>query len=362
MRVVRRRRAMWKESTLLRSLVCILALVALLLTSIPGRCDTTTSAPPGITLESLLGDGGPAKTLRLGELGNDGKPWFEFRLTDEGPSGFSEKAGHPAFGAGIAAEGLFFTSGEEVQLGDTSYLVAYSIIQKPLNVLMDMMGGTPLTRARASRALKATTPLELSLLNLRMIPGLRALRPLDLKALIAAPKPQAVTPTPVATTPLIMVDVAKTMTGMRVDNAKRLGAGMTQYIKAHGEVLPPMTSAAAFQTAVLRFTKPNKSQPAVSVFDDPQLGTPFTPNASLSEKPLSLVRAPADTIALYSSEADASGSRYVIFVDGHVRSVEESEFRELYKHSQLHWPPLARRHPALTTINGKVILPGPPLR
>lgn len=94
--------------------------------------------------------------------------------------------------------------------------------------------------------------------------------------------------------------------------AKALALGVLQYAEDNDETYPPMKTQAAFQTAVLPYTRNS------SVFVDPANGKPFLPNPALSQVPTPSVSAPSQTVLFQSSTPYTSGVPTVAYADGHV--------------------------------------------
>ncbi len=94
--------------------------------------------------------------------------------------------------------------------------------------------------------------------------------------------------------------------------AKALALGVIQYAEDNDETYPPMKTQAAFQAAVLPYTR------NAHVFVDPANGKPFLPNPALSQVPTPSVSAPSQTVLFQSSTPYTNGVPTVAYADGHV--------------------------------------------
>ncbi len=77
-----------------------------------------------------------------------------------------------------------------------------------------------------------------------------------------------------------------------------------------------------------------------AIFQHPTTHEPYRPNTSLSGHSLAEIEAPSSTVAYFEASAATDGLRAVVFVDGHVKRLTDSEWRRLLAASHL---PAAKR-------------------
>jgi prepilin-type processing-associated H-X9-DG protein len=235
-----------------------------------------------------------------------GGKWYQFRLADTtGISGYSQMLSSMYGGAGSLD---YFTSGQRVTIDGASYLVAYSIQTKPMDLMSMMRIGTPPTPT----PLTADTPLNPALLNIHAIAGMVDIRPFDLQSMIAQSTQQTI---------VSQSEVAQSLTTKASSNAKQVMLGAIMYSQDYDEKYPPMTSEATFKKAVYPYLRSD------SAFLDPVTNTPFELNPWLSRRSLSQIDSPATMVAIYS-DPHPDGSRVVGFADGHVKVLNGDDWAE----------------------------------
>lgn len=99
---------------------------------------------------------------------------------------------------------------------------------------------------------------------------------------------------------------------LSLGNAQALAIGVTEYTQDNDAVLPPTTTQAAFQTALLPYVH------SARFFVDPISGKPFLPNPAVSQILLNSIADPSQTIVFQSQKPYQNGTPVVGYADGHI--------------------------------------------
>ena len=110
---------------------------------------------------------------------------------------------------------------------------------------------------------------------------------------------------------------------MSLANLRQLGLGLIQYTQDNNETLPPMQSASAAKAALFPYIKSD------SIFEQPPSHTFYRPNASLSRRKLASFDSPASVVAYFETTPQADGLRAVLFLDGHVKRLQDPEWQQI---------------------------------
>lgn len=97
-----------------------------------------------------------------------------------------------------------------------------------------------------------------------------------------------------------------------LSNARQLALAVQQYTQDYDEILPPLHTPAEMQAALLPYVIEKR------VFRSPVTGLLYTPNPSLSGKPLAAIPDPASTELLRDPRRHRDGKLVIAYVDGHV--------------------------------------------
>jgi len=84
-----------------------------------------------------------------------------------------------------------------------------------------------------------------------------------------------------------------------------------------------MQSAAVTKKAIFPYVKSD------DVFQYPMTHEPYLPNKSLSGRSLASFNSPSDMVAYYEAVPTPGGTRAVLFMDGHVKRIPESQWPAL---------------------------------
>lgn len=292
------------------SLALPLLALSLLIPARPAFCQAAGPKPADVAA-ALSGSVYPL-ALKLKDL--DGS-WRVFSFTG-GASDTSGQLG--AYFALLTGSGQssYYTRGETVTLGGEVYLVAYR--QKNTLNYSALFNGKTSDLPTPPKPTPDTV-LSLSLLNLRSVVSLNDIQVFSLQDTLNPPPP----PAPPAPDPK----------DASVSNLKQLGLGLIQYVQDYDEVLPPMKSAAVVKTVLMPYIK------SESVFVQPKTNKPYLPNTSLSHRKIASFLNPSTMVTYYEADPQDDGKRAVLFLDGHVTRVEESEWQRLKAASHVPNPP-----------------------
>jgi len=119
---------------------------------------------------------------------------------------------------------------------------------------------------------------------------------------------------------------------------KWLAKAIQMYVADYDMRLPPMRSATQLQPLLMPYVKDPTS------FIDPTSGTLFGVNTSLSRKSMKSIRNPANIVIFYQMQPDpATNKRWVAFLDGHVKQVDQKQWEQLRRTSGITQPSRKKR-------------------
>lgn len=116
----------------------------------------------------------------------------------------------------------------------------------------------------------------------------------------------------------------KEIDALSLNNLKQLGAGLLRYPRRRGGVLPPMNDIAAVRRALNSIGQWN-----APFLLHPKTREPYRPNPALSGKKLAKIANRARLAACYEARPGADGRRGVVFLDGHVERVPQSQWNRV---------------------------------
>ncbi len=290
-----------------RSICLLLASFSLLAVAHPAACQSPT--PKSTEFAASLSGASLPLSLKLKDL--DGN-WRTFSSSDAS----NQVQSYMAMMTGSSHD-TYYTKGETETLGGELYLIAYH--QKLSLDMAGMMRGGP-SQGPVRPTLTPDTELSLCLLNLHTAGSLNDIQPFSLQEALLPPSPP---PAPV------MPSAAEAS----VSNLKQLGLGLIQYTQDNNETLPPMQNASAAKAALFPYIK------SESIFEQPPSHTFYHPNASLSRRKLASFDSPATMVVYFETSPQADGRRAVLFLDGHVKRLEDPEWQQLKAASHVPSPP-----------------------
>ncbi len=117
-----------------------------------------------------------------------------------------------------------------------------------------------------------------------------------------------------------------------------LAKAIQMYVADYDMRLPPISSATQLQPLLMPYVKDPTS------FIDPTSGTLFGVNTSLSLKSMNSIRNPTDIVIFYQMQPDpATNKRWVAFLDGHVKQVDQKQWEQLRRTSGITQPSHKKR-------------------
>ena len=275
---------------MLRPLCLFVALFSLLVLAHPAPCQSTDF------VAALSGDKYPL-TLKLKDLDSS---WRGVKLGNSGDAGDQLQV-YAAMITG-STQSLYYTKGETVILAGELYLVAYHH-QISIDYAALLRGG-----ATAPVLPKPTpdTTLSLSLLNVRLIGSLTDIQPFSLDdalnpAAASEPDPNQAS----------------------ISNLKQIGLALVQYVQDYDEQLPPMKTVAEADEAIYPYLKDRK------LLEHPKTHELYQTNTSLSHRSLASFNDPSTMVTYYEASPADDGLRAVLFLDGHVKRVPDTEWQRL---------------------------------
>ena len=200
----------------------------------------------------------------------------------------------------------YLTKGQTVSVGSETFLVAY-LVPTRYFVLPYLNDRASVSEELAREAKRDPRGLyKLSLLNVRQIGSLDSV--------------VAFTPETAEEARAREQDASSEAS---LNNLKQIGLGMIQYVQDYDEKLPPMKSAAVAKAAIYPYVKSD------AVFRQPRTHEPYLPNTSLSHRTLASFNDPSGMVTYYEASPAPDGKRAVLFLDGHVKRVDSTEWQRL---------------------------------
>lgn len=265
------------------------------------------------TFKDLLSGSTIPLTLQLKDLTS------EWRRINAGNAGDSSGMSRVYAMYGLAAGGgSCYTKGETVTVEGETYLIAYRIQTKQVDVMAMMRGGMGNKPPEPEKPTPEST-LVLSLLHLRTAGSISDVRPFNLEAELAGGDTSAAGLEEAR-------DKAAKAAGLQ--NLRDLGQALLAYSRDGDKTLPQMKDAESACKALEPYTK-NKN--ACAPPDSKEL---YQPNISLSGKKMSDIEKPEEVVAFYEKKA-ANDTRGVLYLDGRVERVAESKWAALKKLSKI---------------------------
>ncbi|NJK40122.1 MAG: hypothetical protein HC835_22065 [Oscillatoriales cyanobacterium RM2_1_1] len=270
----------------------------------------------GVELQDLLSGQEAPLSVQLRQLDNS---WRKIAISGQFEIGELMQTYSQLFGG--SQTGAYYTQGRTVVVGGETYLIAYRqpAANTPVSfttLLEGAFGGVGADcSASETTRLVAETPLTLALLNLRTIGSINQVAAFDLNTTLAESE-KAYAAAKATCEQLQAEQVAVEAS----DELWVLGYALLLYTEENDDTLPPMTTPAAAQEALFEWVGDRE------VFVYSQTAAPYQPNSSLSGKKLSAIANPEEVVAFYEAQPRADGSRMVVYLDGAVGQVADSEW------------------------------------
>ena len=288
------------------------------------------TAPPVVTVKVVPVPLQPAKAITIKDLFSGAVAPRQMLLKDLDASWVHMQTG-AAMDANIYTQlfsmfrGIsgYFSRGETVSIGGETYLIAYST--KTQQVLPEIFA-----KNAAPTPVKVTPDmqLELSLLNIRTTGSFTNIRPFVLAEELAANE-AAMEPTTKPEPPTAMDTSSHKVAPKSPDNMKQLGLALMMYTQDYDEVLPPVQSAEQVKTLIMPYVKNS------DVFYQPGVHKLYTINGTISKHKLVEIKYPASFCVYYEPMPGKDGSRWTLYMDGHVKKVTPDEWEKVKKFSKI---------------------------
>ena len=269
---------------------------------------TAVSRAQNANLQDLLAGKEVPLTLKLKDLTAEWRRFSASGATDPAAA-YLAMMGR----GGNSAAGVYFTKGQTATVGGETYLVAYRIQAKPIDLvaLQNSLGrGNP---PPVPERPKLQSLLSLALLNLRSIGSLMDVQPFNLEFELTGDEAATVTEEEKRD---------QEINNSSLVNLRKVGTALILYERER-KVLPTLTDAKTAQSELELYVS------GKNVFTHPQTKEPYQPNPALSGKRLGVIAKPEKTIVFYEAQPAADGSRGVLFVDGHAERVAEALWPKL---------------------------------
>jgi hypothetical protein len=119
---------------------------------------------------------------------------------------------------------------------------------------------------------------------------------------------------------------------------RHLALAIQMYANDYNMTLPPMHSATRLQSLLM----PYVNNP--TFFIDPSSGALFGVNASLSFKSMTSLRNAGNIVIFYQTQPEpGTNKRWVAFLDGHVKQVDQKQWQQLSRQSGITAKPSKKR-------------------
>jgi hypothetical protein len=244
-------------------------------------------------------------SLKLKDLTGDWRRFTTGGAADASPAGISRTYAAILGGGSVG----YYSRGETVAADGETYLIAYRMQTKPLDVAVITRGQPP-----APEKPTPDSQLLLCLLHLRTLDSFADIRPFDLEVELAGGD----------TSPAALEEARdKAAKASGLQNLKAIGVALLAYAQDGDKTLPPMKDADATRKALEPYCK------IKDAFKDP-----YTPNPSLSGRKLAGIEKPGEMVAFYETKPGGE-TRAVLYLDGRCERVAETRWPDLKKASQI---------------------------
>lgn len=271
-----------------------------------------------VTIKDALAGKVAPLAMKLGDLNRD---WYRVNIGAKASPDVTGGAGRAYLSlmlGGAMGDSACYTRGDTVTVDGESFLIAYRLVTKPLDMTALMRGGGP-NAMPAPEKPTPDSPLSLSLVHLRNVEGLSGIRPFDLEAELTGGD----------TSDAAVEEAREAAAKARgLQNLRQIGLALIAYAQDGDKTLPAMKDAETTRKALEPYCK------AKNVFTSPDTKELYVPNASLSGKKLADITGRENIVAYYDSQP-INGSRGVVFLDGHTERVSDDKWTALKKSSQI---------------------------
>jgi hypothetical protein len=274
-------------------------------------------------LKQLLSGSKYPLTMKLKDLNGD---WRRMNVSGQSDSSMggimSAMMSMFGGGGGGSAGGAFYTSGDMTSINNDTYIVAYKVRAKPVDMAALM---APNAKPPTPEKLTPETVLSLCLLNLRTSGNLTDIRPFNLNEEIA----ENANPQKGILDAVFSDTKTKAVETSSLSNLKQVAIALIMYVSDWDDVLPPMADPAKVKKVLYPYIKNE------AVFVQPDTKEPYRSNPILSKKKLAHIGSPNSMVVFYEASPSADGTRGVAFLDGHAKRIPESQWAEVKRASKI---------------------------
>jgi hypothetical protein len=219
-----------------------------------------------------------------------------------------------------------YTQGRTVNIGGENFLIAYVAEGKGGDYAGLMYNGRISPDAPEPEPITGEATLSLVLLGQRGFTSMTKVRPFNLAAELADYERY--------------LDNYRSFVANRssmnqqtpsqpADSLRTVAVALAMYAEDHGGALPPMDKPDAFRKALDDYVE------SADMLKDPETKEYYGINPSLSGKKVKQIENPSKTIVVYQAKPGKDGKRGVVFVDGTIRRLTETEWTELKAASKI---------------------------
>lgn len=287
--------------------------IVLLLTLASLRVEAAGEKSDSSSFKDLLSGARIPLTLQLKDLNSE---WRRITVANAGDASSVQRMYAAMMGTASGSGGALYTKGDTVTAEGETYLIAYRVQTKPIDLqamARVRMGQQPIEPERPT----PESALALALLHLRTAGSITEIRPFNLEAELAG-----------GDTSAAAIEEArdKAAKAAGLQNLRDVGQALLAYAKDGDKTFPPMKDAESARKALEPYAK-NKD-----AFTPPEGKDLYQPNPSLSGKKLADIAKPEEVVAFYEAKP-ANDTRGVLYLDGRVERIAENKWAALKKAS-----------------------------
>jgi hypothetical protein len=260
---------------------------------------------------------------KLGELNGD---WRRFWLHRASPYGGDDPLTRAVMetlepAPIVIASPVYYTLGETVRIEGKAYLIAY--VWRPRVPSPGELQDSPVGKMAPPEPLTSETTIRLALISVSSIRGLNGIRPFDLKTEMAGGID------PGSDGEIFERARASAINTASLSNLKQIGLAAMMYAQDYDERFPPLRNPAEAKRLLFPYVKNE------AVFIHPASKKPYVPNPVASRKQMAAIQRPAELILFYEPDVAPDGTRGATFADGHAKRLNEVEWLNAAKYSQI---------------------------
>lgn len=311
----------------IRHAIALLAALSVAVPTLGALPSATIPLPlaqgPEMTMtEALSGKTFPL-TRKLGELNGDWRRFWLHRASSANTDPVSRvliESMQPM--PILIASPVYYTQGDTVRIEGKAYLVTY--VWRPQVPSPEELQNSPIGKTPPPETLTSETTIRLALISVASIRGMDGISPFDLKREMASN-------IMFGSSDREGLDRARTsaFNTSSLSNLKQIGLAVMMYCQDYDEKLPPLRDPTEAKRLLYPYVRND------DVFLHPSSNKPYLPNRAASRKILGNIKRPAELILFYEPDLAPDRTRGVVFADGHVKRLNETEWLNAAKYSQI---------------------------